>query len=356
IEPCSVVQKVVVRGTSGTPRRSTSISTSDFGTLTSGASNVRTLTITNTGTGDVRVEDLDGIATPFRIIARRPTLPATLAPNQKAEIDIEYAFVDYSRRDTIRVTSRTSGSCADTVSLALTGATVGKGTVTGLRIVAPQDATAFAGSPVSLPFDLTSRTPLDSLDLRTMVVELNYNPLLMRPESASTPLQGASVAITENVPGQATVTITSSSPIVSMRSLFSILARTYVTDVSATVLDVDTATAPGTIITGQDGTLTVERECDISAGLASLGRPIIFRIAPAQNDVLHMEFTTVTNDPVNVLISSVAGESFALQYIASSSADIHRIDVPIHELSSGAYVVRYQHGRHIRTIPFTIAR
>lgn len=356
IEPCSVVQKVIVRGVSGNPSRSTVISSPDFGTLTSGASAVRTLVVTNTSTVDVRVEDIDGVTAPFRIVARRPPLPATLAPNQKAEIDIEYAFADYSRRDTIRVTSRTTGSCTDTVALALTGATVGKGTVTGLRIVAPQDAIAFAGSPVSLPFDLTSRTPLDSLDLRTMVVELNYNPLLMRPESASSPLPGATVTITESVPGQATVTITSTSPIVSMRPLFSILARTYVSDVNATVLDVDTAMAPGTIITGQDGTLTVEKECDIAAGLVSVGRPIIFRVVPDQNDVLHMEFTTVTNDPVNILIGSVTGETIAVQFIALSSADLHRIDVPIHEVASGAYVVRYQHGRHIRSIPFTITR
>ncbi|MBU3678315.1 MAG: choice-of-anchor D domain-containing protein [Candidatus Kapabacteria bacterium] len=356
IEPCSVVQKVVLRGVSGSPSRSTSISTSDFGTLTSGESIVRTITIANTSSVEVRVEDLDGVTTPFRIIARRPALPATLAPKQKAEIDIEYSFVDYSRRDTIRVSSRTSGNCADTVSLTLTGATVGKGTVTGLRIVAPQDASAFAGSPVTLPFDLTSGTPLDSLDLRSMVVELNYNPLLMRPESASTSLQGATVTVKENVPGQATVTIASTSPIIAMRSLFSILARTYVSDVSATVLDVDTAMAPGTIITGQDGTLTVEKECDISAGLVSLGRPIIFRVVPDGNEMLHVEFTTVTNDPVNILVGSVTGARLSVQVIATTSTDLHRMDVPIHELASGAYFVRFQHGRHVRTVPLTITR
>ena len=189
-----------------------------------------------------------------------------------------------------------------------------------------------------------------------MVVELNYNPLLMYPESASTPLPGATVTIKENVPGQATVVITSTSPIVSMRSLFSILARTYVSNVTATVLDIDTAMAPGTIITGQDGTLTVEKECDISAGIVSLGRSIVFRALPDHNEMLHLEFTTVTNDPVNILISSVSGASLTVQFVASSSTELHRVSVPINEFASGAYVVRYQHGRHVRTVPLTITR
>lgn len=356
IEPCSVQQTVVVRGEAGRPFRTTSISSSDFGILTSGATMLRTITVTNSSTVDVLVEDIEGVIAPFRIVARRPALPATLAPTQKAEVDIEYTFVDFSRRDTIRVVSRTGGSCADTISYVLTGATVGKGTVTGLSVVAPQDAKALAGNVTTLPFDLTSLTPLDSLDLRTMVVELNYNPLLMRPESASTPLQGASVSIGENMPGKATVTITSTRPIISMRPLFSILARTYVTDVSTTVLDVDTATAPGTIITGQDGTLTVEKECDISAGLASIGRPIIFRAISDENNILHIEFTSVTNEPVNILICSVMGETISSQYAVSSAHDLHRIDVPIHDCASGAYVARYQHGRHVRTISFSITR
>jgi len=356
IDPCSVARSVIVRGIAANPQRSTTISSADFGMLASGGTAQRMVTITNTGTADVFLEALEGITAPFRILAQRPALPARLSPGQKAEIDIEYAFIDYDRRDTIRIVSRTSGSCADTTSFNITGSTVSKGTVTGLAIVAPIDARAIAGDVVTLPFALTSIAPLDSLDLRQMTIDLAYDARLMRPESVTTALPGATAAIQEQVPGRATVTISSTRPIVAMNTLFTVRARTYVAEVNATVLDVDTALAQGTIINGVDGSLTVLRECDIAAGAVSIARPIVFRILQQDRNILQIEFSTVTADIVDIMVTSVAGETIMAQVDVPASEDLHRIEVPIDDLSAGAYVIRYQHGRHVRSIPFTIVR
>ncbi len=356
IDPCSVSRSIIVRGVAANPQRSTSISGSDFGTLTPGTIARRTMTVVNTGTADIDLDDLRGVSAPFKIIARRPALPARLAPGQKAEIDLEYAFVDYDRRDTIMISSRSIGSCADSVAFTLTGWTVGKGTVTGIAIIAPVDVRAVAGSRVGLPFSLTSLAPLDSLDLRSMTVDIDYNARLVRFETVSCALPGATATIAEPIPGRATVSITSTSAIVAMNPLFSITARTYVADTNATILDVDTALAPGTIITGQDGSLTVEGECEISAGSVGVKRGIVFRASIVDHDRLCLDFSAITNDPVNVCIVSVAGQARTLQIQPNLNQDIQRFIVPVEDLATGTYVVRYQHGRHVRSIPFTIVR
>jgi hypothetical protein len=356
IDPCSVTRSVIVRGIAANPQRSTSITSPDFGMVTAGSSALRTVTITNTGTADVVVEPLEGVTAPFRIAAQRPLLPARLTPGQKAEIDIEYGFADYDRRDTIRIVSRTSGSCADTTAVTLVGSTVAKGTVTGLTIIAPIDAQAFAGDAVTLPYALTSIAPLDSLDLRRMTIELAYDPRMMRPDAVTAGLPGASASIQELVPGRATVTITSTRPIVAANPLFSIRARTYVAEPDVTILDVDTAIAQGTIINGRDGKLTVLRECDITAGSVSIKRPVVFRMLRQDRNVLQLEFSSVSADLVDISVASLTGHVSTMQIKPSLTDDLHRLDVPIDDLSSGAYVLQYQHGRHARSIPFTIIR
>lgn len=356
IDPCSVARSVIVRGVAANPQRSTSITSADFGLVTAGSAVQRMVTITNTGTSDIFLEALEGVTAPFRILAQRPVLPARLTPGQKAEIDLEYGFADYDRRDTVRVVSRTSGSCSDTVSFTISGSTVTKGTVTGLAIVAPIDARAIAGNIVSLPFALTSLAPLDSLDLRLMTVNVAYDPRLMRPEAVTSGLPGATASMQELAPGRATVTINSTSPIVAMNTLFTLRARTYVAPIDATILDVDTAIAPGTIINGRDGSLTVERECDITAGSVSVKRPIVFRVLQQDQSTLQLEFSTVTIDPVDIMVVSLNGESLATFLSPSVTEDLHRIEVPISDLSAGAYIISYRHGRHVRSIPFTIVR
>lgn len=356
IDPCSVARNVIVRGVAVDPKRSTSITSTDFGMVTAGSSAQRMVTVTNTGTADVVLEALEGVTAPFRIATQRPALPARLTPGQKAEIDIEYVFADYDRRDTIRMVSRTSGSCPDTTTEVLTGSTVAKGTVTGLSIVAPIDARAFAGEAVTLPFTLTSIAPLDSLDLRQMTIDLAYDPRLMRPDAVTSGLPGASASIQELVPGRATVTITSTRPIVAVNPFFSLRARTYVAEPDVTILDVDTAIAQGTIITGRDGQLTVLRECDITAGSVSIKRPVVFRVLRQDNSVLQIEFSSVTSDLVDIMVASLTGHVTTMQVKPSLADELHRLDVSIDDLPSGAYVLHYQHGRHARSIPFTIVR
>ncbi|HBB26264.1 MAG TPA: hypothetical protein DCZ59_08370, partial [Bacteroidetes bacterium] len=159
----------------------------------------------------------------------------------------------------------------------LSGATAGKGTITGLRIIAPANATALAGMDVDIPLELASAVSLDSANLRSMRIDLRYDPRLMRPDAVTANVPGLTASFTERSPGATTIQIISDRPIKEASPLVSLKARTYVGPLRTTVLDVDTVTAPGAIITGDDGQLSLETDCQINASAVGLVRPIVFR-------------------------------------------------------------------------------
>lgn len=357
LDPCSIAQTVIVRGVAANPKYTASISSADFGLVPSGSSSLQTLSIVNTGSVDITISDVEGLIAPFTVISRRPALPTTLAPSEKVEIDIEYVFIDFDRRDTSRIVLRTLGACPDSSVFVLTGGTPGKGTITGLRVIAPVDVQAEAGTVVDLPLRLTSATPLDEAKLLEMRIDLQYDPRLMKPESIVANLAGAVASFQEISPGVTTIRVLSTSGIVEANPLVTLRARTYVAAQQSTVLDIDTAEAVGTIITNQDGRLTVVGDCEIQAGTVGVGRPIVFTAHHGTSrDVIRIEYSSLTTDPVTVSVISLAGEVVDQRVLPAYGTDLRSLEIPIQHLGSGTYTVRYHHGRHVRTIPLLIVR
>ncbi|HBB26263.1 MAG TPA: hypothetical protein DCZ59_08365, partial [Bacteroidetes bacterium] len=90
IEPCGIERRVILRGRGILPRRTATISASDFGLVGQGGSATRTIVITNTGQIPIDVQALEGVQAPFRIAAMRPALPSILPAGAVAEVDVEY--------------------------------------------------------------------------------------------------------------------------------------------------------------------------------------------------------------------------------------------------------------------------
>ncbi|MFN4908109.1 MAG: hypothetical protein ACK5H0_03630 [Bacteroidota bacterium] len=356
IEPCGIERRVILRGRGVLPRRTTTILSPDFGMIGQGGAVTRTLLITNTGQTPIDVRAIDGVQAPFRIAAMRPPLPSTLPAGAVAEVDIEYAFAGNDRLDTIVVVSTVSGPCSDTAVFRLRGATASKGTITGLRIIAPSNATALAGTDVDVPLELASAVALDSANLRSMRIDLRYDPRLMRPDAITANVPGLTAAFTETSPGASTIQITSDRPINEASPLVTLKARTFVGPLRTTVLDVDTALAPGALITGNDGRLSVETDCEINASTVGLVRPVVFRTHLVDGDMLNVEFSSVTADDVVLSVSSSTGQVRTWVFSASTSGLVRQVTLGLADFSSGFYSVGYRHGRHVKFIPLVIAR
>ncbi|MEY3385696.1 MAG: hypothetical protein RIR53_507 [Bacteroidota bacterium] len=356
IDPCGIERRVVLRGRAIRPRRTTTISSTSFGTINNGETSVRTLTITNSGQSPVKVDDIQGLTLPFRIISTRPILPTTLPAGGTVIVDIEYGFAGYDRADTAVLISTTTGPCADTVTYSLTGATFGRGVVTGLRIIAPKGLTARAGEDVDIPLELTAGMALDSADVRSMRIDMSYDPRLVRPDVISVNIPGLAATFDEVSPGKSSIRLTSDRPIKRAAPIVTLRARTFVAPVESTILNVDTAIAAGAMITGDDGDLTVVADCEIEAATAGLVRPITFRATATPDGYLQVEYSTVTADAVSIILTSLSGDSRHWRAPAAALGDLRRVSIPIDEFSTGTYVLSYIHGRHVRRLPVVIIR
>jgi hypothetical protein len=122
------------------------------------------------------------------------------------------------------------------------------------------------------------------------------------------------------------------------------------------VLDVDTATAPGALITGEDGRLSVEADCQINASTVGIVRPIVFKAHLVDGDNLQVEFSSITADDVVISVSSSTGQVRTWVYSASTSGLVRQVTIGLTDVSSGFYTVGYRHGRHFMSIPLVIAR
>ncbi|MBU3699752.1 MAG: hypothetical protein FGM33_07045 [Candidatus Kapabacteria bacterium] len=356
IEPCGVERRLILRGRAIRPRRTTTITSTSFGTIGSAETSTRTLTITNAGQSPVDVDVIQGIAPPFRIVSTRPALPASVPVGGSVIVDIEYSFAGYDRADTVVLASMTTGACADTVRYTLTGSTFGKGTVTGLRVIAPNGLTARAGTDVDIPLELTAPVSLDSANLRAMRIDMSYDPRLIRPDAVSAHLPGLTATFVESSPGKTSINLTSDRPIVSAAPLVTLRARTFVGPVPTTILDVDTAVAVGAVITGNDGDLTVVSDCQIEAATAGLVKPIIFRASNTTDGLIQIEYSVVTASDVTITLSSLSGESRSWTWPVVAQGMIHHASIPLDEFGSGSYVLSYHHGRHVRHLPVMIVR
>lgn len=139
LEPCGVERTVVLRGSAtsvqlGSPGL-------DFGTVPSSSTTTGTLSYTNTGTGTLRIEQLDESAlggTPFTVLSTTPPLPVDLAAGEKLEVSVEFAATTGQSSGSLGAVI--TGTCDTTVLATIRGTGESAGFV---RLKLPQ----LAGEP-----------------------------------------------------------------------------------------------------------------------------------------------------------------------------------------------------------------
>ncbi|MBC8125240.1 MAG: hypothetical protein H7X70_05860 [Candidatus Kapabacteria bacterium] len=329
--------------------RTAFITGSNFGTLAPTQSSSQTIRIYNTGGDTIDVAALDGITAPFRLLSSTPQLPARLAPRDSAIIIIAYDFADYNRRDTINIVSRSMGPCADTARFQVRGATVARGTITGIVVTAPANVVGTAGANVAIPLSLESLQPLDSANITQITVDVSYNPTLLK---AFTVLQGAGGAqgtIVESQPGKARILISSSTSIVASQPLVVVQARTYVSNVTSTPFVIDSVTIPGVSATGRNGSVTVIADCVISAELTALGQSVALRVDHIEPSRIEAQITTITDESTTLSIYDLAGQCVMTPLSATLPVGSYHLTFDTRSLSSGAFVLVLRNGRQVQS-------
>jgi len=95
------------------------IATLDFGKIQSGTNKPLPATFTNTGTTALTVSSVPNLASPFSILSIAPPLPATLQPNDKLTVTIQYTGTNGVQ--TGKVLAFATLPCAASDSIALKG-------------------------------------------------------------------------------------------------------------------------------------------------------------------------------------------------------------------------------------------
>ncbi|MCX6140015.1 MAG: choice-of-anchor D domain-containing protein, partial [Candidatus Kapabacteria bacterium] len=347
--PCQSPVRIDLSGDGVSVGRTTTITGSNFGTVGPGQSSTQTIVITNTGGDTLDVVALKGITAPFRILSSTPTLPTRLAPLGVVTAVVAYDFVGFDRRDTITITSTTSGVCPDTTRFEVRGATTSPGVLTGIVVVAPTGVVATAGQTVDIPLSLESVQPLDGAIITQMTVNVSYDPTLLRPLSVGQGASGAQGTIAESTPGKARISITSATPIVSSQPLVIVKAATYVSSRTITPFKIDSVSMPGAVVTGRDGSVTIVANCMVSAELTALGQPVTLRIERILPTTVDVTITTLTDDPSSLTVYDLVGRSVLSPFEATLPIGTYRVTFDSSSLPSGSYLLVYRHGQNVRT-------
>jgi hypothetical protein len=356
IGPCNTEFVIPIRVTTTERRWSAVVNQAVLGPLGNGQRTTTTLTVTNTGSDTITIAAIDGLIAPFQLLAPLPTLPAILAPAESLQATVEYAFVGYERTDDQALRVVTSGLCADTLSVGLRGSTVSEGTITGVMLVAPLDVVGTAGTTVQVPLALESMSALDSANLREMTVYLSYDASLVRPLTASVGSRGEIAFVREDRPGRAVVTVTHTQPILSTQQLTTLAFQTYLAPVAITPLTIDSVIAKKVQITGRDGRIAVLGSCIISAELADLTNRVDARVIRNDNTSMELGISTITNDQTRITMYAMSGDHVATPLASMLPPGSYTLRFDVGHLASGTYIIVYEHGRHVRSLPIAITR
>jgi hypothetical protein len=356
IGPCNTEFVIPIRVTATERRWSAVVNQAVLGPLGNGQRTTTTLTVTNTGSDTITIAAIDGLIAPFQLLAPLPTLPAILAPAELLQATVEYAFVGYERTDDQALRVVTSGLCADTFYVGVTGSTVSEGTITGVMLVAPLDVVGTAGTTVQVPLALESMSALDSSNLREVTVYLSYDASLVRPLTASVGSRGEIAFVREDRPGRAVVTVTHTQPIVSTQQLTTLAFQTYLAPVATTPLTIDSVIAKKVQITGRNGRIAVLGSCIISAELADLTNRVDARVIRNDNTSMELGISTITNDQTRITMYAMSGDHVATPLASMLPPGSYTVRFDVGHLASGTYLIVYEHGRHVRSLPIAITR
>ncbi len=348
LDPCTAALSVSCNAAATSKARTTTITGTNFGTLSAGQTATQTVTITNTGSDNLRVEALEGVTPPFTIQSSTPQLPATLQPGGTAVIEVAYTFAGFDRKDTITIRSATSGVCPDTVVFIVHGSTSQRGTVTGVLLRGARDVATTAGSTAGLPFRLTSVSPLDTANIQSMAVYLSYDASVVKSVGSRSPYPQYQCTAVELLPGIARVDITASSAIIARDTLFIVDFNTYVSSAGGTEVIVDSVRVSGADVAGTPGRIVVTADCDLEAQVVALRRGADIRVTSVTPTGVDVAYTTFLSAPAVIEVVDLTG-SVVLRSEASMSAGTHTHTFNTSPLSSGTYLVILRHGSHVRS-------
>ena len=356
IGPCDTEFVIPIRVTATERRWSAVVNQAVLGPLGNGQRATTTLTVTNTGSDTISIAAIDGLIAPFILLAPGPTLPAILAPAESLQAIVEYAFVGYDRVDAQALRVMTSGLCSDTFVVGLRGSTVSEGTITGVMLVAPLDVVGTAGTTVQVPLALESISALDSANLREMTVFLSYDASLVRPITASVGSRGETAFVREFRPGRAVIDVTHTQPILPTQQLTSISFQTYLAPVASTPVTIDSVIASKVQITGRNGRIAVLGSCIISAELADLTNRVDARVIRNDNSSIELGISTITSDQTRITMYAMSGDHVATPLASMLPPGSFALRFDVGHLASGTYIIVYEHGRHVRSLPIAITR
>lgn len=354
--PCGNAIELIVFGTSENPASTTTISNMNFGMLVSGQSVTERVVVSNTGTVPITVQPLQNVVAPFSIVSSTPTLPANVSPGDSAVVVVQYTYAGPGRDDRISIVLRTTGVCPTTTTIPIIGTTALSGVITGVVLAMPANQTARPGEEIEIPIDLTSSVSLDAANVRAMHIVVSFDPTLLRALRVSD-RSGLGIVgtVTETKPGRATIDLTSTQPLTASQPLIALHAKTYLGRANQTPLRVDSVSAPGIVITGQNGVLTMLGSCAADALQIALGAPasIIARYDATSN--VTVDFTTLTDEPVTICVVDIRGIERLVAIDGTVRPATYRLILDAAHLESGPYLVVMRHGLHVRTAKFLVA-
>ncbi len=354
--PCGNAIELVLFGTSENPASTTTISNMNFGMLSSGQSVSERVIVRNSGTVDITVQPLQNVVAPFSIVSSTPVLPATIRPGDSAVVVVQYTYSGPSRDDRISIVMRTTGACPSTTTIPIIGATTANGVITGVVLAMPANQTARPGDEVEIPINLTSPVSLDSANVRSMHIVVSFDPTLLRALRVSD-RSGLGIvgSVSETTPGRATINLTSTQPLAASQPLIALHAKTYLGRATQTPLRIDTVTASGLGISGQDGILTMLGSCAADALQIALGAPVTLVARYGATSNVMVDFTTLTDEAVTIRVVDMRGIERLVAIDGTVRPATYRLILDATHLESGPYLVVMRHGLHVRTAKFLVA-
>ncbi|MFP4369216.1 MAG: hypothetical protein ACLFR2_06530 [Candidatus Kapaibacterium sp.] len=175
--PCGENKVITIMGERITPAFTVSADDVYFGTQGPGETKTMKVTITNTGSVDISLEDILYLVHPFEQVKPKPSeLPLTITPGEPFEIELAYTPTVYNTKDSIDI-EFSLGPCEDTEIVTLRGNTI-PGPDTAFISLTPGQGTAVAGNIIEVPLSFDNNEnfiSLGDLEINRIYAELYFD-------------------------------------------------------------------------------------------------------------------------------------------------------------------------------------
>lgn len=171
LEPCDVERRVVLIGRFGTIEM-TGVDL-DFGPTALGTRRTGSVVFRNIGGVTMRVDRIDGVGSPFRLLRTTPALPVDLAPGAELHLEIEYAAIEGPSIGSVFAV--TTSPCDSMFSAGVRGEGM-----TGARpVICLPELAAAPGENVRVELSVADSRDLDLVGARRFRAEVGFESSLL---------------------------------------------------------------------------------------------------------------------------------------------------------------------------------